>query len=358
MIRTFDRLSLPLLRGLPAELAHSLAIRSLALLPLPPACADDARLAVRAFGLDFPNPVGMAAGFDKNAEAGAALLRLGFGFAEVGTVTPKPQPGNPRPRLFRLPADGAIINRMGFNNDGAARVLQRLSARPAQGIIGVNIGANKDAPDRIADYVSLIRTFAPVARYFTVNISSPNTPDLRRLQQSALLDELLARVIEARDQLGTTPVLLKIAPDLTLAELDDITRVARSRRIDGMVISNTTIARSPALRDRHASEEGGLSGRPLSDLANRTLAETFVRVEGAFPLIGVGGINCGVCALTRIRCGASLVQLYSALVYRGLGLVGDIKRHLVNKLAQSGTALSDIVGVDAAALTAEPWPQL
>jgi len=358
VIGAFDRLSLPLLRVLPAEHAHRLAIRALSLVPLPSPPADDARLAVRAFGLDFPNPVGMAAGFDKNAEAGEAVLRLGFGFTEIGTVTPKPQQGNPRPRLFRLTEDGAIINRMGFNNDGAARVRERLSARPQKGIIGVNIGANKDAVDRIADYVSLIGVFAPVAAYFTVNISSPNTPDLRNLQQSARLDELLARVIEARDQHGTTPVLLKIAPDLTLQELDDITRLARQRGIDGMVISNTTIARPGSLKGPDAGEPGGLSGRPLFDLSTRMLAETYVRVEGAFPLIGVGGINCGACALTKIRCGASLVQLYSALVYRGLGMVADIKRHLVAQLDQSGSTLSEIVGTDAARMTAGPWPVL
>jgi dihydroorotate dehydrogenase len=318
---------------------------------------------VRAFGLNFPNPIGMAAGFDKSAEVPDALLRLGFGFVEIGTVTPKPQGGNPRPRLFRLERDEAVINRMGFNNDGAEAVLRRLAARAHHGgIVGVNVGANKDSPDRVADYVKLIETFAPVASYFTVNVSSPNTPGLRNLQQSAALDELLAKVIDARERVrrnaGDSPVLLKIAPDLSLTELDDVVHVARSRGVDGMIVANTTLARPSTLREQaRAKEQGGLSGRPLFRLSTRMVAETYVRVEGAFPLIGVGGIDSGGAALTKIRAGASLIQLYSSLVYKGLGLVDDIKNDLASTLLRTGRdSLSEIVGADAATITAEDWP--
>ena len=303
----------------------------------------------------------MAAGFDKHGEVPDALLWLGFGFVEIGTVTPLPQSGNPRPRLFRLPADGGVINRLGFNSEGGQAVLARLAARAgAGGLVGVNVGANKDSPDRIADYVSLIETFAPVASYFTLNISSPNTPGLRDLQQGRLFDDLLARVVDARArvsrQAGLTPLLIKIAPDLTLSELDDVVGAARRRRVDGMIVGNTTVLRPPALRDaRTAKQSGGLSGRPLFGLSTRMLAETYVRAEGAFPLIGTGGIDSGRTALAKIRAGACLVQLYSSLVFRGLGLVGEIKAELVNALTR-GAGIPDLVGLDAAAMTAERWP--
>ncbi|ABD86326.1 quinone-dependent dihydroorotate dehydrogenase [Rhodopseudomonas palustris] len=363
MIRAFDAFSLPLLRWLDPEDAHRLAIQGLRLLPQIRPRDDDPKLAVRAFGLNFSNPVGIAAGFDKNAEAPDALLRLGFGFVEIGTVTPKPQSGNPRPRLFRLERDEAVVNRMGFNNDGAEMVLRRLAARANQGgIVGVNVGANKDSLDRVADYVRLIETFAPVASYFTVNVSSPNTPGLRNLQQAAALDDLLARVIEARDRVqqnaGDSPVLLKIAPDLTLNELDDVVHIARSRRVDGMIVANTTLSRSQALRDKaRAKEPGGLSGRPLFRLSTRMVAETFVRAEGAFPLIGVGGIDSGGAALTKIRAGATLIQLYSSLIYKGLGLLDAIKTDLASTLLRTGRdSLGEIVGADAPTITAEDWP--
>lgn len=363
MIRAFDALSLPVLRWLDPEDAHRLAIQGLRFLPPGKPHADDPKLAVRAFGLNFPNPIGMAAGFDKSAEVPDALLRLGFGFVEIGSVTPKPQSGNPRPRLFRLERDEAVINRMGFNNDGAETALRRLAARAQHGgIVGVNVGASKDSPDRVNDYVKLIETFAPVASYFTVNVSSPNTPGLRNLQEGALLDDLLARVIDARQRVresaGDTPVLLKIAPDLSLAQLDDVVQVARSRRVDGMIVSNTTIARPSTLREEmRAKEQGGLSGRPLFRLSTRMVAETYVRVEGAFPLIGVGGVDSGGAALTKIRAGASLIQLYSSLVYKGLGIVDEIKRDLASTLLRTGRdSLSEIVGSDAATLTAEDWP--
>ena len=376
MIGLFDRLARPLLHALDPEDAHRLAIRMLQFAPLPPASRDDKRLAMRVFGLNFSNPVGIAAGFDKNAEVPDALLRIGFGFVEVGTITPLPQAGNPRPRLFRLDADHGVINRLGFNSEGSDAVLKRLAARAMTpsppstssgggGIVGINIGANKDAPDRIADYVRLIERFAAVANYVTVNISSPNTPGLRNMQQAAVLDDLLARVIDARERVapnaGPTPVLLKIAPDLTLGDLDDVVGIARSRRVDGMIVGNTTVARSPKLLETEiAKEAGGLSGRPLFPLANRMLAETCVRVEGVFPLIGAGGIDSGATALAKIRAGASLIQVYSGLVFRGLGLIAEIKHTLLGALdgleAESQDSLQDFIGADAAAVTAEEWP--
>jgi dihydroorotate dehydrogenase len=363
LIRAFDAFSLPMLRLLDAEDAHKLALRGLRMLPYARPRPDDPKLAVRAFGLNFPNPIGIAAGFDKNAEVPDALLRLGLGFAEIGTVTPKPQSGNPRPRLFRLERDEAVINRFGFNNDGADVVLRRLAARAQHGgIVGVNVGANKDSVDRVDDYVRLIETFAPVASYFTVNVSSPNTPGLRNLQQASELDELLARVIDARERVqkhaGASPVLLKIAPDLGLADLDDVVHIARSRGVDGMIVANTTLGRPVTLREQtRMKEQGGLSGRPLFRLSTRMVAETFVRVEGAFPLIGVGGIDSGGAALTKIRAGASLIQLYSSLVYKGVGLIDSIKADLISTLLRTGRdSLSEIVGADAATITAEDWP--
>jgi dihydroorotate dehydrogenase len=363
VIGLFERLAAPLLHALDPEQAHGLTVRMLKYAPLPRPAADDKRLATRVFGFNFPNPVGMAAGFDKNAEVPDALLRLGFGFVEVGTITPQPQAGNPRPRVFRLEADGAVINRLGFNSRGGRAVLKQLAARAnAGGIVGVNVGANRDAQDRILDYVRMIKDFAPVASYVAINVSSPNTPGLRNLQQADALDDLLARVVDAREQAalnaGPTPVLLKIAPDLTLNELDDVVGVARSRRVDGMIVGNTTLSRPPSLRDAaKAREAGGLSGRPLYPLATRMLAETYVRVEEAFPLIGAGGIDSGAAALAKFRAGASLIQLYSALVFQGLHLIAEIKTELLAALEREGIGrLSELVGADAAAVTAEAWP--
>jgi dihydroorotate dehydrogenase len=362
VIGLLEAWSRPLLRLLDPEDAHRLAILALKIPPFVKLVPNDPRLAVRAFGLNFPNPIGMAAGFDKHGEVPDALLRLGFGFVEVGTVTPQPQIGNPRPRVIRLLADEAVINRLGFNSDGAAAVLRRLAARANRGgIVGVNIGANKEAADRIADYVRMIETFAPVASYFTVNISSPNTPGLRELQQGKMFDELLARVMDARARMsraaGITPVLIKIAPDLTLSELDDIVGGARRHRVDGMIVGNTTLSRPPRLRDPSAHETGGLSGRPLFALSTRMLAETYVRVEDAFPLIGTGGIDSSAAALAKIRAGASLVQLYSALVFHGLRLIHVMKADLSTALDRGRHAgIDELVGVDAAAMTAEDWP--
>jgi len=363
VIGLLDRLGLPLLRFMEAETAHRLAIAALRLAPSPQPPPDDPALAVRAFGLDFPNPLGMAAGFDKHGEVPDALLRLGFGFVEIGTVTPLPQPGNPRPRLFRLMPDQGLINRLGFNSEGAHAVLRRLAARGrggrgGGGIVGVNIGANKDSADRIADYVRLIEQLAGVGSYFVCNVSSPNTPGLRNLQLASAFDELLSRVLEARDRAGKRPVLIKIAPDLALGELDAIVAAARRHRLDGMIVGNTTVARPSGLRDRATAQEaGGLSGTPLFPLATRMLAETYKRVENAFPLVGVGGIDSGKAALAKIRAGATLIQLYSALVFRGFGLIAEIKRGLAAAARRGGPAgLAGLIGADALGLTKEPWP--
>lgn len=363
VIGLIDRLSRPLMRALDPEDAHVLTVKALRFMPLPRAAPDPKELGVRAFGLNFPNPVGLAAGFDKNAEVPDALLRLGFGFVEVGTVTPRPQAGNPRPRVFRLSPDEGVINRLGFNGEGAAVVLARLAARASEtGIVGVNIGANRDSSDRAQDYVRLIETFAPVASYFTVNVSSPNTPGLRDLQSAQALDDLLARVIDARERVrpkaGPTPVLLKIAPDLTLGDLDDVVGIARKHRVDGMIVGNTTISRPNSLRDRDtAKQAGGLSGRPLFKLSTRMLAETFVRAESAFPLIGAGGVDSSATAIAKIKAGATLLQLYSALVYRGIALVSEIKTDLVTAIKRGHRdSLASMVGSDAADITAESWP--
>ena len=362
MIGLFDRLARPLLRALDPEDAHALSLQALRYAPLMRSVSDDRRLGVRAFGLNFPNPIGIAAGYDKGADVPDALLRLGFGFVEVGTITPRPQAGNPRPRLFRLDADGGVINRLGFNSPGADVVLARLTARGTNGgIVGINVGANRDTIDRGSDYVRLIEMFAPVASYFTVNVSSPNTPGLRDLQQARALDDLLARVIAARERASlkarAVPVLLKIAPDLRLSELDDVVAVARRRRVDGMIVGNTTTSRPADLRDPKAKQAGGLSGKPLFRLATRMLAETFVRAENAFPLVGVGGIDTGAAGVAKVRAGASLIQLYSGLVFRGLGLIAEIKADLLRTLDWSrGQGLSDLVGSDAAAITGELWP--
>lgn len=361
MIALFDRLARPLLRALDPEIAHALALNGLKLAPLPRIAPDDEKLRVQAFGLTFPNPVGLAAGFDKNAEVTDPLLRLGFGFVEAGGVTPEAQPGNPRPRLFRLDSDEAVINRFGFNSEGAAAVARRLAARGASGIVGINIGANKDTADRALDYVACVAALAPYVDFLTVNVSSPNTPGLRTLQQASALDDLLARVIEARERAAVgskpRPLLLKIAPDLTLTDLDDVVGIARRHRIDGMIVGNTTLSR-PNLRDAtKGKEQGGLSGRPLFALSTRMLAETYVRAEGAFPLIGVGGIDSGAAAFAKIKAGASLIQLYSGLIFRGVGLIAAIKKDLLDFMRVGRLeSLADAVGRDAASVTAEPWP--
>ena len=337
-----------LLRRLDAEDAHRLTIGALRLLPKGAPAPDDPRLATKAFGLDFPNPLGLAAGFDKNAQVFDATLALGFGFVEVGTLTPLPQPGNARPRAFRLNEDRAVINRYGFNNDGHAPALRRLAARPPRGIVGVNVGANKNAADRIEDYVAGVRAFKDAADYFTINVSSPNTPGLRDLQEPQALNQLLARLNEARARAPSRrPMLLKIAPDLTLAQLDGIVRVAREARIDGMIVANTTITRPGSLRSKLAGEAGGLSGEPLFALSTQRLAQVFLRVEGQFPLIGVGGIDGPQAAFAKLEAGATLLQLYSALVYEGPALIARIKAGLVARLAGENRPLDAVIGRNA-----------
>lgn len=338
----------PLLHRLDAERAHDLTLRALSLLPPGQPAADDPRLAVDLLGRRFPNPVGLAAGFDKGARVPDAMLGLGFGFVEVGGVVPQPQPGNPQPRAFRLPADRAVINRYGLNSEGLAVVAGRLRARAGQpGIVGVNIGANKDSTDRLADYVTCTRTLAPLVDFVTVNVSSPNTPGLRDLQGEAFLDELLGRTVEARDAAGAkAAVLLKIAPDMALDALDAICATALKRGVQALVVSNTTVARPESLRETSlARETGGLSGRPLFGPATRMLAQTRLRVGDRLPLIGVGGIDSAEAAWTKIEAGASLVQLYSALVYDGPGLVDRIKVGLLTRMAAEGvSALHQLVG--------------
>jgi len=334
-----------LLRKLDAETAHRAAILGLKLAPIKTPALDDPRLATRVFDHDFPNPVGLAAGFDKNAEAFEELLGIGFGFVEVGTLTPRLQLGNPRPRVFRLLEDRAVINRCGFNNNGHAPALARLRARKRGGILGVNIGANKDSEDRVGDFVAGVTAFAEVADYLAINVSSPNTPGLRDLQEAQALRALLARVMDARAKAEKhPPMLVKIAPDVSLEQLDDIVRVARDARIDGMVVSNTTLARPESLRSKLTREAGGLSGAPLFPLSTQRLAQAYLRVEGQFPLIGVGGVDGPDAAFAKLEAGATLVQLYSALVYEGPGLVSRIKAGLAARLSNEKVGLQEIVG--------------
>lgn len=347
----YEHLIAPLTRLVDAETAHGLVIRALKFKPVSLSRNDDPRLASEYFGLKFPNPVGLAAGFDKNADVPDQMLSLGFGFVEIGTITPRPQIGNPRPRLFRLAKDRAVINRFGFNNDGHDAAYAKLAARQQRaGLVGVNIGANKDAADRTGDYVEGIQHFASLADFFTVNISSPNTPGLRDLQHEAQLDDLLARVLDARDaaaeKYGRKSVLLKIAPDLADSDLDSVIAVARRRRIDGLIIANTTLARPATLREAEtAKEAGGLSGAPLFALSTRMLARAFLRVENQFPLVGVGGIDGPETAWQKIEAGASLVELYSALVYKGPRLARDITRGLLRRMEEEGlSSLKTVIG--------------
>ena len=333
----------PFLFRLESERAHRLAILGAKLLSsgVPP---RPGALASEVAGIIFPNPLGMAAGFDKDGEVPDALLGLGFGFAEVGSITPLPQAGNPRPRLFRLVEDRAVINRMGFNNGGADEAELRLAARLGRGgVVGINIGANKDSADRIADYAVMARRMAPLASYLAVNVSSPNTPGLRALQDEGALAELLDAVIAARGADGP-PVFLKVAPDLEPADIDAISRIALDKRLGALIVSNTTISR-PALASPHAGETGGLSGAPLRDLAQQRIRDFRKATGGALPLIGVGGIASAEDAFARIRAGASLVQLYSAMVYEGPGLARRITRGLERLMHEHGYAtIAEAVG--------------
>jgi dihydroorotate dehydrogenase len=340
-----------LLRYLPAETAHRATIKLLKFASpfLANADEDDPRLAVSTLGLRFPNPIGLAAGFDKNAEVPGAMRKLGFGFVECGTITPRSQRGNPRPRLFRLMEDRAVVNRMGFNNEGMVRAGRRLVARTQTCVLGINIGANKDSSDRIADYAAAFAKLAPLADYIAINVSSPNTPGLRGLQNRDELQRLLSLLVETRAKHGLqTPLLVKIAPDIDLNALDDITAVAIPSGVDGLIVSNTTIARPPSLKSAHARETGGLSGAPLMEPSTALLRETRLRTGSNLVLIGVGGISSGANVYAKLRAGATLVQLYTALAYHGPSLLGRIKRELLTLLQRDGFAgVTQAVGADA-----------
>lgn len=325
------------LRQLDPETAHRLAIRALQMTPLPAPGADDPILKTVIAGLEMSNPVGLAAGLDKNGEALEGLSRLGFGAVECGSVTPRAQPGNPKPRLFRLAEDRAVINRMGFNNEGLKPFGARLARRPTRIPIGANLGANKETEDKAADYVIGLQKLAGLADYFTVNISSPNTPGLRALQGREALDDLLSRIHEARPADGA-PVFLKIAPDLIGEEIGMIVEASIAHRIDALIVSNTTLERPASLRSGFAGEAGGLSGAPLKPFAQKALEAAAEAAGGHLPLIAVGGIASGADAYARIRAGASAVQVYSALIYEGPGMVGRIKRDLAARLRADGFA--------------------
>ncbi len=349
-MRNLFALAGPLLRSLDAETAHDLTIKTLASGVNPFRTGPcDQRLGVAAFGLHFANPVGLAAGFDKNAEVPDAMLAMGFGFTEAGTVTPQPQAGNPKPRLFRLKADQAVINRMGFNNEGHEVMLRRLKARRGRGgIVGVNIGANKNAVDRIADYVAGVENFTEVADYLAVNISSPNTPGLRGLQSRGELEELTGRVLAARTRArSTTPVLVKIAPDLGDGELEDIAKVVTTAGVDGLIVSNTTLSRT-GLSAVERNETGGMSGKPLFERSTIVLARMYQLTGGKMTIIGAGGIHDGESAWQKMLAGASLIQFYSALVYAGPQLVQDIHSYLLARMRDKGLkSLHEVVGSKA-----------
>ncbi|HZS64887.1 MAG TPA: quinone-dependent dihydroorotate dehydrogenase [Xanthobacteraceae bacterium] len=346
----------PLLRCLDPETAHRLTIGALKLGLVPGKHEpDDPILAVDAFGLSFPNPVGLAAGFDKNAEVPDAMLALGFGFVEAGTVTPRPQPGNPRKRLFRLEEDEAIVNRLGFNNEGLSAFAARLTQRKRTGrggIVGANVGKNRDTVDAAADYAAGVTALSPLADYLVVNLSSPNTPGLRALQARDEMERLLLRVLEARGRFAPQqgrlpPLLAKVGPDLGDGELRDIAEVATKLRLDGLIIGNTTIERPATLRSPYRGESGGLSGRPLMERSTACLAAMYRFTGGRMPLIGCGGVASGADAYAKIKAGASLVQLYTALVFQGPALVARIKREIAARLRADGfRSVGEAVGAD------------
>ncbi len=353
-----DRLGRRLLFAFDPETAHGMSISALRCgLPVASRPPQDPRLTVSVCGLDFPNPLGMAAGYDKNAEVPDALLSLGFGFAEAGTVTPLPQPGNPKPRIFRLAEDQAVINRLGFNNEGHDAAERRLGARRGRpGIVGVNIGANKDSADRVADYEKGVTRFAALASYLTVNISSPNTPGLRNMQAREQLGELLSRVMAARNAAAARPpVFLKIAPDLAEAELEDIAAEVADKDVDGVIVSNTTISR-PALKSAAlAGETGGLSGKPLFERSTVALARMRRLVGPERALIGVGGVDSAETALEKIRAGADLVQLYTGMIYGGPALPGRIVAGMIRVVEREGIAsIRDLRDTKLAEWAAKP----
>lgn len=350
MLRALYPLARPLLMRLDAETAHRLTVASLSIMGAGGAAKDDPRLAVKAMGLDFPNPIGLAAGFDKNVEVPRAMLGVGFGFVEAGTVTPKPQDGNPRPRMFRLEQDRAVINRLGFNNQGLEAARARLEKlQDAPGIIGINIGANKDSKDRLSDYMEGLEALGPLARYVTINISSPNTPGLRGLQNKTELTMLLSALMRARAKLTRrVPMLVKIAPDLDEASCADIAEIALKQGVDGLIVSNTTVARPSSLKSRNAHEQGGLSGAPLFAMSTDVLRDMYRLTKGKLTLVGVGGVSSGADAYAKIRAGATLVQLYTALAYEGPGLIPRIKRELLALMERDGLSLiAEAIGKDA-----------
>jgi dihydroorotate dehydrogenase len=348
----YFKLAGPVIRSLDPEQAHGLTVRALAcgLVPRQPRLSIP-NLETTLWGLRFPNPVGLAAGFDKNAEVPDAMLAQGFGFVEIGSVTPRPQPGNPKPRMFRLPEDRAIVNRMGFNNEGLDAVARRLETRPRIGIVGANLGKNKDTEDAASDYEKGAARLAPLSDYLVINVSSPNTPGLRSLQGRDQLEGLVGRTRDALDKAVTSgkrpPLLLKIAPDLNDEDLSDIAAVALAGALDGLIVSNTTIARPASLRSTFAAETGGLSGAPLFEPSTAVLKRMYALTQGKLPLVGVGGIASAEQAYAKIKAGASLVQLYSAMIYEGPGLVTRINRGLADLLRRDGFAtLADAVGAD------------
>ncbi|MFZ1991563.1 MAG: quinone-dependent dihydroorotate dehydrogenase [Alphaproteobacteria bacterium] len=338
----------PIIRSIDAETAHHLTLHMLKMGAgaLWPAGKSPASLSSTVLNLNFPNPIGIAAGFDKDGVAAAPLLKLGFGFIELGTVTPRPQAGNPKPRLFRLEENKAVINRMGFNNQGVEALVARLARHRPNGVIGINIGANKDSPDRLADYVTAFHAVAPYADYITANISSPNTKGLRDLQRGAELRDLIARLQEARaSSARTLPLFVKIAPDLEPRELDDVIRISLEAKLDGLIISNTTVGGRAGLKGPHADEKGGLSGVPLFRRSTDMLAEVRRQAGNRLILIGVGGVGSARDAYEKILAGASLVQLYTGLVYQGPGLIRRIKHGLAELLKADGFAtISAAVG--------------
>lgn len=355
MLSALYDIARPALFAFSPEEAHELVLRSLEFGIYPrDAGPDPACLATTVWGLSFSNPIGIAAGFDKDARVPDAVLGLGCGFAEVGTTTPLPQSGNPKPRLFRLTRDHAIINRLGFNNAGHEATLRRLRARTGGGIVAVNIGANKESPDRAGDYVAGLRTFYDVATAFTVNISSPNTPGLRDLQAPEQLDELLGRVVQARAELVAAgkpqrPITVKIAPDIAEGDIDAICGRLLHHAVDAIAVSNTTLSR-PGLMDRDARQGGGLSGRPLFEKSTAMLARIYLATGGKVPLIGIGGIDSGEAALAKIEAGATLIQLYTGLVYEGPALISRLKTDLAEACRRRGIdRLSSLTGTRAEA---------
>lgn len=361
LLGNFASLARPLLLGLPPETAHDLTLRGLecGLHPID-SSRPDPRLATRLWDLEFPNPIGIAAGFDKEARVYPAILAMGFGFAEIGTVTPLPQPGNPAPRLFRLVADCAVINRLGFNSTGHDVALANLMRTPVNGIVGVNVGANKESSDRTDDYVRGVSKFYAHASYFTANISSPNTPGLRDLQAPATLDDLLRRVLAERDRQAVAsdirrPVVVKLSPDIVEQDLEPIAEVLLRRNVDGIAISNTTLSRVGLIDEVTGREAGGLSGRPVFHRTTVVLARIFELTGGRIPLIGIGGIDSGHTALAKIEAGASLLQLYTGLIFEGPALISRIKSHLADAVTQAGKSnIGQLTGTQSKQWASKP----